>query len=220
MNISCDTARYPKTQKSVCTKLHSMYRLLWLWSCNVEKITEKQETPEESKEGNYPAHRQSIIAFSQKFCELFKVEQFPESPNERLSCRSNCGEETPMLNTPKGRILIVDDDPSIRATVSMLLAARGYDVKAAENGFDALLQIKTHMPELIISDLNMPQMSGFEFLSVIRRRFPQVLVVAMSGAFEAGDAVPGGVIADAFYAKGANNPEILLRLVADLLLTA
>jgi len=125
-----------------------------------------------------------------------------------------------MLNTPKGRILIVDDDPSIRATMSMLLAARGYDVKAAENGFDALLQIKTHMPELIISDLNVPQMSGFEFLSVIRRRFPQILVVAMSGAFEAGDAVPGGVIADAFYAKGANNPEILLRLVADLLLTA
>jgi len=108
-----------------------------------------------------------------------------------------------MLNTPKGRILIVDDDPSIRATMSMLLAARGYDVKAAENGFDALLQIKTHMPELIISDLNMPQMSGFEFLSVIRRRFPQVLVVAMSGAFKAGDAVPGGVIADAFEARGA-----------------
>lgn len=121
-----------------------------------------------------------------------------------------------MLNTPRGRILIVDDDPSIRSTVSMLLAARGYDVRAAEDGFDALLQMKTHVPELIISDLNMPQMSGFEFLSVIRRRFPQVLVVAMSGAFEAGDAVPGGVIADAFYAKGANNPEILLRLVANL----
>jgi CheY-like chemotaxis protein len=124
------------------------------------------------------------------------------------------------LNTPKGRILIVDDDPSIRSTVSMLLAARGYDVVAAEDGFDALLQMKTHVPELIISDLNMPQMSGFEFLSVVRRRFPQVLVVAMSGAFEVGDAVPGGVIADAFYAKGANDPEILLRLVANLLLTA
>jgi|SRR5581483_3800768 len=132
----------------------------------------------------------------------------------------NCGNDIPMLNTPKGRILIVDDDPSIRATVSMLLAARGYDVKTAENGFDALLQIKTHMPELIISDLNMPQMSGFEFLSVIRRRFPQVLVLAMSGAFEAGDAVPGGVIADAFYAKGANNPGLLLRLVGDLFLTS
>ena len=125
-----------------------------------------------------------------------------------------------MLNTPKGRILIVDDDPSIRSTMSMLLIPRGYAVNTAEDGFDGLLQMKTHVPELIISDLNMPQMSGFEFLSVVRRRFPQVLVVAMSGAFEAGDAVPGGIIADAFYAKGSNDPEILLRLIANLFLNA
>jgi len=127
---------------------------------------------------------------------------------------------SPMPNTPKTRVLIVDDDPSIRATVSMLLAARGYDVQSAADGFDALLQMKSQVPDVIISDLNMPQMSGFEFLSVVRRRFPQILVVAMSGAFEAGDAVPGGVIADAFYAKGQNDPGILLSLVANLLLTS
>lgn len=127
---------------------------------------------------------------------------------------------SPILNTPNTQLLIVDDDPSIRSITARLLTSRGYDVRGAEDGFDALLQMKRHVPELIISDLNMPQMSGFEFLSVVRRRFPQVLVVAMSGAFEAGDAVPGGVIADAFYAKGANDPEILLRLVANLLLNA
>ena len=125
-----------------------------------------------------------------------------------------------MSTTPKNRILIVDDDRSIRATVAMLLAAEGYEICCAEHGFDALLQMKYQVPELVISDLNMPQMSGFEFLSVIRRRFPQVLVVAMSGAYEAGDAVPGGVIADAFYAKGANDPGVLLQLVADLLRTS
>jgi CheY-like chemotaxis protein len=125
-----------------------------------------------------------------------------------------------MSNTPKNQILIVDDDQSIRATVAMLLIAHGYEISRAEDGFDALLQMKGRVPELIISDLNMPHMSGFEFLSVIRRRFPQVLVIAMSGAYEAGEAVPGGVIADAFYAKGANNPRILLKLVADLLRTS
>jgi CheY-like chemotaxis protein len=125
-----------------------------------------------------------------------------------------------MSNTPKNRILIVDDDQSIRATVAMLLIAHGYEISRAEDGFDALLQMKGRVPELVISDLNMPHMSGFEFLSVIRRRFPQVLVIAMSGAYEAGEAVPGGVIADAFYAKGANNPRILLKLVADLLRTS
>jgi CheY-like chemotaxis protein len=122
-----------------------------------------------------------------------------------------------MSNTPTKRILIVDDEESVRVTISMLLVAQGYEVSIAEDGFDALLQMKSGVPELVISDLNMPQMSGFEFLSVIRRRFPQVLVIAMSGAYAAGDAVPGGVIADAFYAKGTETPDTLLRLVADLL---
>jgi CheY-like chemotaxis protein len=125
-----------------------------------------------------------------------------------------------MSDTSKHRILVVDDDPSIRSTVAMLLADYGYEVSTAEDGFDALLQMKSRVPELIVSDLNMPQMSGFEFLSVVRRRFPQVLVVAMSGAYQAGDAVPGGVIADAFYAKGTNSPHTLSRMVAGLLRTS
>jgi CheY-like chemotaxis protein len=73
---------------------------------------------------------------------------------------------------------------------------------------------------VIISDLNMPQMSGFEFLSVVRRRFPQVPVIAMSGAYHVEDAVPGGVIADAFFAKGRGTAEELLRTVAELIQTS
>jgi CheY-like chemotaxis protein len=122
-----------------------------------------------------------------------------------------------MLTLPPKRILVVDDEESVRVTIAMLLRGREYEVSIAEDGFDALLQMKNTVPELVVSDLNMPQMSGFEFLSVIRRRFPQVLVIAMSGAYQTGDAVPGGVIADAFYAKGAETPGTLLRLVADLL---
>ena len=75
-------------------------------------------------------------------------------------------------------------------------------------------------PDIIISDLNMPQMSGFEFLSVVRRRFPEIPVVAVSGAYESGDCVPGGVIADAFYAKGQHHPDELLRTVAELIQTS
>jgi hypothetical protein len=73
---------------------------------------------------------------------------------------------------------------------------------------------------VIISDLNMPQMSGFEFLSVVRRRFPDIPVVAVSGAYQSGDQVPGGVIADGFYAKGYAHPEDMLRMVAQLIDTA
>jgi CheY-like chemotaxis protein len=125
-----------------------------------------------------------------------------------------------MLNSSKHHILIVDDDPSIRETMKMLLKASGYDVSTAEHGFDALLQLKTLVPAVIISDLNMPQMSGFEFLSVVRRRFPEIPVIAVSGAYESGDLVPGGVIADAFYAKGRHHPDELVCAVAELIRTA
>jgi CheY-like chemotaxis protein len=125
-----------------------------------------------------------------------------------------------MSDTSKLRILVVDDEASIRESVAMLLNKEGYDVSIAEHGFDALLQLKRVTPDVIISDLNMPQMSGFEFLSVVRRRFPEIPVVAMSGAYETGDRVPGGVIADAFYAKGQQHPKELLRTVAELIRTA
>jgi CheY-like chemotaxis protein len=117
----------------------------------------------------------------------------------------------------KNAVLVVDDEAGIRDMVAMLLTNAGYDVATAEDGFDALLQMKARIPQVVVSDLNMPQMSGFEFLSVVRRRFPQVLVVAMSGAYAAGDAVPGGVIADAFYAKGEGNPAALRTVVSGLL---
>jgi CheY-like chemotaxis protein len=51
----------------------------------------------------------------------------------------------------------------------MLLNGAGYDVSTAEHGFDALLQLRRVTPSVIVSDLNMPQMSGSEFLSVVRR---------------------------------------------------
>ena len=126
-----------------------------------------------------------------------------------------------MSDTPKRRVLFVDDDASIRKSTSKLLDAAGYEVATAEHGFDALLQLKSApLPDVIISDLNMPQMSGFEFLSVVRRRFPTIPVIAVSGAYESGDQVPGGVIADAFYAKGRHDPGKLLSTVADLIESA
>jgi len=117
----------------------------------------------------------------------------------------------------KGLVLVVDDEASVRNSTSMLLRSVGYEVHTAEHGFDALLQLGKLVPEIIVSDLNMPQMSGFEFLSVVRRRFPEVPVIAVSGAYDSGDQVPGGVIADAFYSKGRQHPEEFLRTVAELI---
>ncbi len=125
-----------------------------------------------------------------------------------------------MSNTSKHRILVVDDEPSVRGSLAGLLNGEGYEVSTAEHGFDAILQLRRLTPDVIISDLNMPQMSGFEFLSVVRRRFPEIPAIAVSGAYESSDCVPGGVIADAFHAKGHHHPEELLRTVAELIQTS
>jgi CheY-like chemotaxis protein len=90
----------------------------------------------------------------------------------------------------------------------------------AYNGFEALWQLKRSPAfDLIVADLNMPKMSGVDFLSVVRRRFPQPLVIAVAGDCHSGDAAPGGVIADAFHAADQQHPETLLRTVADLIRT-
>jgi CheY-like chemotaxis protein len=115
---------------------------------------------------------------------------------------------------PLANLLIVDDEPSIRASMSQVLVEIGYSVRSAEDGFTALVQLREHMPDIILSDLNMPGMSGFEFLAVVRQRFPLIRVIAMSGAFS-GDEVPSGIAADAFYEKGSG-VRCLLMLIQGL----
>ena len=80
------------------------------------------------------------------------------------------------------------------------LSTEGYEVRVAKDGFAALAQMRRALPDLIVTDLKMPNMSGFEFLSVVRRRFPQIPTIAISEEFQ--PAVhPLGVLADAFFDK-------------------
>lgn len=114
------------------------------------------------------------------------------------------------------RILIVEDEPSLRELGKMLLVAQGYEVRGAEDGFEGLAALKQSLPDIIISDLQMPNMNGFEFLSVVRRRFPSIPVIVISGEFS-GVSVPESVLADAFFPKGGYNPKQLFEKIIDLL---
>jgi CheY-like chemotaxis protein len=114
----------------------------------------------------------------------------------------------------KNNLLIVEDDAQLRILLEAILTQSGYKVRSAEDGFAALAEMRTEMPDLILSDLYMLGMSGFELLSVIRRRFPAVPVIAMSSAFSGG-GVPTGVAADVFYQK-ATGVVTLLRIVEEM----
>jgi CheY-like chemotaxis protein len=114
------------------------------------------------------------------------------------------------------RILIVEDDPSLRDMGRMLLTAQGYQVHGAGDGFEGLAALKQSLPDLILSDLSMPNMDGFEFLSVVRRRFPVIPVIVISGEFS-GVALPGSVLADAFFPKGGYHTDELFETIRELL---
>src|SRR3954464_817885 len=173
-----------------------------------------------------------MFSFGQKRNRVARTDYAPASDLPRASVNDIVAIES-LLPSPAGgsgggilsspaktQVLIVDDDLSVRDSITMLLTGAGYGVSTAEHGFDALVQLKRMHPDLIISDLNMPEMSGFEFLSVLRRRFPEIPVIAMSGAYESADSMPGGIIADAFYGKGRHHPSELLHSVSELIRTS
>lgn len=108
-----------------------------------------------------------------------------------------------MMSGAKVNLLIVDDEPSTRRALSEIFTELGYGVQSAEDGFTALVRIRQEPPDILLSDLNMPGISGFELLSAVRDRFPAIRAIAMSGDFS-GIAIPPGVYADAFYEKGSS----------------
>ena len=94
--------------------------------------------------------------------------QIEESDADTLVLEGQCKKGRSVTEKQRIRIVVAEDDPRVLETVSMMLKVSGYDVVTAADGFEALLHFQDQVPDLILSDLNMPAMSGFELLSVIR----------------------------------------------------
>lgn len=114
------------------------------------------------------------------------------------------------------RILVVDDNEDVRRCSEEVLSRGGYEVRTAQGGFEALALMRKALPDLIITDLKMPNMSGFELLSIVRRRFPQIPVIVITGEF-VGASNPQGLLTDAFFHKGQYKPDELFREIQSLL---
>jgi len=118
-----------------------------------------------------------------------------------------------MPNRSKAQILVVDDDPAIRTSLGTFLLSAGYDVATAVDGVTALAHLSNTVPDLLVTDLDMPLMSGVELISHVRWRHPSVPVIAMSGEYR-GDAVPASIIADRFYPKGQRLDHLLTTIAS------
>ena len=113
-------------------------------------------------------------------------------------------------------ILIVDDDPAIRNVVADILEMSDYSVRMATNGSEALQELRAHPPAVVLLDLMMPVMDGWEFLRQLRRSAIQVPVAVMSAARDAG-TVSDELGAQAFLPKPFELDDVLLvvdRLVS------
>ncbi len=119
-----------------------------------------------------------------------------------------------MLGQLGNRVLVVDDDPFIRKLISGRLVAGGYVVRTAVDGLDALGKLRAGLPDLIISDFNMPRMSGDEFLTIVRKRLPQIPVIVISSM--TADEMPKDVAADAYYHKCGFGFQQLLETISHL----
>jgi DNA-binding response OmpR family regulator len=91
-----------------------------------------------------------------------------------------------MGKTDAGTVLVVDDDPEMLDLLSLVLQVEGYTVRTALDGEQALLAVGEAMPELILLDMKMPVMNGWEFARVFRERHdraaPIVVVTAAHNA--------------------------------------
>jgi two-component system response regulator HydG len=95
---------------------------------------------------------------------------------------------TALIN-PKARVLVVDDEPSIRSELGKLLAREGYAVESAADGPGALALASERPPDVVVTDLMMPQMDGVTLLRKLREQDPDLPVIVVTASSDVGSAV-------------------------------
>lgn len=112
-------------------------------------------------------------------------------------------------------ILIADDDPAIRKLVSLLLTDEGYNVLTAVNGFELVRMAQEQQPDLLIIDLMMPELDGYEAVRQLRRdsRTAHMPMLILTARATPGDVVVGFETgADDYVSKPFHHEELLARI--------
>jgi CheY-like chemotaxis protein len=115
------------------------------------------------------------------------------------------------------KVLIIDDEPVVRMMYKRYLLEKGYEVWTAEDGKAGQRMCREIRPDIVVTDIMMPEQDGFETINLLRTEFPELPIIAMSGAI-------GPIAQEGIMALGAimyiNKPvelAVLARMIAGIL---
>src|SRR5919108_672083 len=154
-------------------------------------------------------------AFSPKLATKFIVPSATVTVPPPVTIATEASLEMAALNRPRGRVLVVDDDPLVCDLVATSLAEHGYLTRRASDGREALYLIQREMPDVVVLDVHLPDISGYALCRRLRDDYgDSVGVMLVSGErMESMDRVAGMLLgADDYLLKPFVLDELLARV--------
>ncbi len=161
------------------------------------------------------AHAGMTVLDGGVIAPILNISDLLEAPEGRSTVSAD-----EQVSERRRQILVADDSVTSRTLEKNILAAAGYDIRVAVDGEDAWKQISERMPDLVISDVEMPRLDGLGLVKRIRAdqrtsRLPVILVTSLGNEEHRAAGAAAG--ASAYIVKGAFDQDELLRSVARLL---
>ncbi len=118
---------------------------------------------------------------------------------------------------PRVRVLVIDDSSTVRHSAEVYLNEAGCEVYVAEDGFDALAKISDHLPNVILVDIMMPRLDGYQTCSLIKRhpKYKSIPVIMLSSRDGLFDRARGRLAGSDLYITKPFNRDVLVKAVFD-----
>jgi DNA-binding response OmpR family regulator len=117
------------------------------------------------------------------------------------------------MNTANGKILIAEDSPTQAESIKLILVSAGYMVEVARDGQEGLQRFQSSKPDLVLSDVLMPNMTGYEFCRELKRLSPSTPVILLTQLNDLSDLIEGlRAGADNYLLKPCQKDHLLNRI--------